>query len=252
MTGSPRWNRPNVDLQTLSGSSVLYSSLSIFVDRSGVYEITSDQTLFDDPWNGMLFLYAESFDPAKPLENLIAANDDGPGGPATSKVTFPLVAGVIYQVVTTTAQPIDANLNFANRVTGPGAVRTSACFLDEPERRDNGTDMAFLNGRFCVAVTWTDFQGNNGIGRPVGHRSDTSGMFWFFSPDNWELSIKVLDGCSNNSHFWVMISGSTNVGYTVRVRDMLGHSSVGERTYSNPVRRRARTVLDTRAFDGCL
>jgi hypothetical protein len=242
------WNRPTEDMQALSGKTVAYSSLSFFVDKSGVYEMSSDQTLFEDSWDGMIFLYAGSFDPEKPLENLIAANDNS--GPHHSHLRVPLAQGVVYLLVTTTVEPLDGFLNFNNSVGGPGNVFETACFLDEPERRDIGDEMA-LDRRFCVEVTWKDFAGRTGRGIPVPHRSENSGMFWFFRPDNWELSVKVVDGCGFNGRYWVMISGSTNVQYEVRVRDLWGDSSVIHRTYSNPLGRRARTVLDTTAFDGC-
>lgn len=249
---SPSWQHPTEDLTAIApGGPTPYSALSIFVDKSGIYEITSNQSNFDDPWDGMLFVYAESFDPAKPLENVIAANDNGPE-PNSSKISVLLTAGVVYRVVTTPKTAVGGNLNFGNRIVGPGNPQTSACFLDEPERNDSASDIALLGGRFCVQATWQDSQGNSGVAFPSSHRTDSSGQLWFFSPDNWELSFKVLDGCGVNGHYWFMLAGTTNVGFEVHVRDMWGLSSVAEKVYTNPPGRRARTVLDTSALDGCV
>ena len=42
---------------------------------------------------------------------------------------------------------------------------------------------------------------------------------WFFSPDNVELIIKVLDGRSITGHFWVFYGALSNVQYTITVKD---------------------------------
>ncbi len=73
-------------------------------------------------------------------------------------------------------------------------------------------------------------------------------MFWFFSPDNWELQVKVLDRCDGNGHFWVLAAASTNVEYLLRITD----TETGEiREYANPLGQPAETILDTRAFATC-
>jgi hypothetical protein len=45
------------------------------------------------------------------------------------------------------------------------------------------------------------------------------GLFWFFSADNPEVLIKVLDGCASNQHFWVYFSAAIDVGLTLDVLD---------------------------------
>jgi hypothetical protein len=245
------WQRPNLDLQSLSPlPRVAFSSLSFFVDQSGTYAITSDQTSFGDGgFDGVIFLYAGRFDPADPLRNLIAANDDGPAGNRSSRLSLPLAAGTVYHLVTslkTTGGPPE---RFLNAVTGPGAVRPIACFLgDELIRNDVGDEMALLDGRFCVDVTWRDFAGRTGIGQPVEFRTDDSGMFWFFQEGNWELQVKMIQGCALNGHYWVFLAGTTNVQFTVRVRDLLGDSEPFERVYTNALGHAANAVTDTAAF----
>ena len=44
-------------------------------------------------------------------------------------------------------------------------------------------------------------------------------MFWFFSSDNVELVVKVLDGCRENGYRWVLMGGLTDVGVEVTVTD---------------------------------
>lgn len=243
-----RFQRPTEDMTALApGGPVAGSALSIFVEKSGIYEIESQQWVFeDDKYDGMLFLYAESFDPANPLENLVAADDDAEE-PSTSRISVLLTANVIYRVVTTTKTLPAGAPRFINRITGPGEIHKSACFLDEPDQFDDGTELALLDGRFCVSATWKDFQGNTGTARPVGHRTDSSGQFWFFSDENWELSFKMVDGCGLNERVWFFLSGTTNVEWTVRVREIQAPDH--EKVYTNPLGRATRPVLDTQAFD---
>jgi uncharacterized repeat protein (TIGR03803 family) len=105
------------------------------------------------------------------------------------------------------------------------------------------------NGRFQVRSTWTDFQGNTRNGSVVsGLTSTDSGLFWFFGPTNWELLIKVLNGCGVNSHFWVFGAAATDVGYTIQVTD----TQTGDvRTYTNPLGTTSPAITDTAAFGSC-
>ncbi|MES1244815.1 MAG: alpha/beta hydrolase [Acidobacteriota bacterium] len=103
-------------------------------------------------------------------------------------------------------------------------------------------------GRFRVEVAWKDFQGNTGQGSVVPGASDTSGLFWFFAPDNWELLVKVLDGCTLNGHHWVFSSATTTVQYTLKVTD----TRTGQvATWTNPLGGSPPAVTDTKALDGC-
>jgi|GEM_PF-2948765 len=247
------WNRPTADLQGIvTDAKVQYSSLSLFVTQTGTYDLSSDQTIIE-PWDGLIFLYGETFDPAQPLKNLLAGNDNGPGGPSTSKITAQLLAGVVYHVVTSASSPGVGPFNFANTLQGPGDVHESYCFVDEPTRSDNGDDtsMSLLDGRFCVFGTWKDFHGRTGDMHRVPLRSNSSGNLWFFGPDNWEVQVKMIDGCGQNHRIWVLLTSSSNVQYEIHVLNLTGNSTVRERIYKNALGQHPQTVLDTKAFDNC-
>ena len=79
-------------------------------------------------------------------------------------------------------------------------------------------------------------------------RSDDSANFWFFNADNWELLIKVLDGCGTNDRYWVFLSAVTTVEYTVTVHDT---QSQVTRTYTNDLGETPTAITDTAAFDTC-
>jgi hypothetical protein len=75
-----------------------------------------------------------------------------------------------------------------------------------------------------------------------------SGLFWFFSPDNWELMVKGIDGCAVNSRFWVFSAATTNVFYRLEILDI---PSGEQRIYFNYPGPPAPAVTDTGAFANC-
>lgn len=109
------------------------------------------------------------------------------------------------------------------------------------------TALCLGEGRFVVEVTWTTPDGASGSAHPVSITSD-SGYFWFFDPDNAELIVKVLNGCSVNDHYWFFSGGLTNVQVTITVTD----SATGEtKTYTNPQDTPFAPIIDTAAFGNC-
>ncbi|HET9225945.1 MAG TPA: hypothetical protein VFR31_04720, partial [Thermoanaerobaculia bacterium] len=105
------------------------------------------------------------------------------------------------------------------------------------------TRLCLQGGRFAVEARWTDFQGNQGVGKAVSLSGDT-GYFWFFDQANVEVVLKVLDGRGLNNRFWVFYGALSSVDYTLTVTD----TQTGQvRTYHNPPGRLA-SVADTGAF----
>ena len=76
------------------------------------------------------------------------------------------------------------------------------------------------NGRFELTATWRDALGQSGTARLVQAPSNDSALFYFFSADNWELMVKVLDGCAINGAYWVFAAASTDVEYSVTIEDL--------------------------------
>lgn len=105
-----------------------------------------------------------------------------------------------------------------------------------------------LGGRFRASVTWQAPDGSSGAGRVMPVAAADSGLFWFVSPDNLELLVKVLDGCPLNRHFWVYTGPATDVQFTLTVID----SQTGKaRVYFNPLGTAAGTLTDLEAFAAC-
>jgi hypothetical protein len=46
-----------------------------------------------------------------------------------------------------------------------------------------------------------------------------SGLFYFNNSNNWEMLLKVLNACTLNNRYWVFVSATTNVQFTLTVTD---------------------------------
>lgn len=107
------------------------------------------------------------------------------------------------------------------------------------------TELCLRSGRFKITVDWEDFDGNTGEGRVSSLATDDSGVFYFFDRDNWELLVKVIDGCEVTGHHWVFSAASTNIKYTLTITDL---SNDRVATYTNPLGEASPAVTDTGAF----
>ncbi|MEO8432640.1 MAG: PKD domain-containing protein [Acidobacteriota bacterium] len=118
------------------------------------------------------------------------------------------------------------------------AVTVSSC--------GGGQTVLCLNGgRFRVEADWrVPSQGTSGKGTAVPLTGDT-GFFWFFTNNNVELVVKVVDGRAFNGKFWFFSGALSDVEYTIRVTDT---TTGAVRTYFNPQGTLASTS-DTSAFD---
>jgi predicted outer membrane repeat protein len=105
--------------------------------------------------------------------------------------------------------------------------------------------LCLSSDRFHVRVQWELATGEHGEGHPIALSGDT-GYFWFFSPSNVELIVKVLDGRSLNDRFWVFYGALTDVQYTLTVTDTV---TGAVKTYVNP-RGHMASAADTSAFLG--
>jgi ELWxxDGT repeat protein len=99
-------------------------------------------------------------------------------------------------------------------------------------------------GRFRAKASWHT-AGDAGVAKTAFAGSFDSGIFTFFSPSNWELMVKVLDGCAINGKHWVFVAATTDVGWDLEIEDQL----TGQiRRYEN-VRGSARAAVnDSGAF----
>jgi photosystem II stability/assembly factor-like uncharacterized protein len=126
----------------------------------------------------------------------------------------------------------------------------SLALRDAPGVCSPGPATLCIGDRFAVGVAYETSQGGGlaGSGHAIALDSlgvGQGGLFWFFSPDNPEMLIKVIDGCAVTGNFWVFYSAGTNVGLKVTVTDTTTGRSV---VFTNPDLTAAPPVQDTSAF----
>lgn len=127
-------------------------------------------------------------------------------------------------------------------VMGSGLYLRTGCY-------ENDTTLCLLDDRYEVTAQWltTDDRGVARVARP---RTTDSGLIYFFDPNNWEMLVKVLDGCHFNQHHWVFAASATDVGFDLTVRDTSEPEGMVKR-YTKMPGEPARAITDTGAFPHC-
>lgn len=108
-----------------------------------------------------------------------------------------------------------------------------------------------LQGRFAITIAWrTNPTPGNPTDGPggVSVAGSNSGLFWFFSADNWEVMVKAINGCGLNDRYWIFSASATNVFYRMTVFDSDG---LEQKIYFNYAGPPAPAVTDTSAFATC-
>ncbi len=117
------------------------------------------------------------------------------------------------------------------------AAKMGVCLEDDET-------LCLNQSRFEIRVDWRKPNGTTGTGKAALRTPDT-GMFYFFRESNVELVVKILDGRTENGHFWVFYGALSNVEYTITVVD----TATGRtRIYLNP-QDNFGSVGDTQAFE---
>lgn len=174
-----------------------------------------------------------------PNATVVASDDDGGGG-TNSRIVFTLNSSGSWFIAVNSFAAAQFGAYTLSLVCSGGNGGGGAC-------TPNATTLCLNNGRFRVTATFATSAGQSGNGMAVAETTDT-GMFWFFSSNNIEMIIKVVNGCALNSRYWVFAGGLTNVAVTITVTDT---SSGQQRTYSNPQGVAFQPIQDTNAFATC-
>ena len=110
-------------------------------------------------------------------------------------------------------------------VEGAGAESTSARMFRVDAASPAGScvpgpETACLqDSRFEIEVEWQGADGASNAARVVHAGTNDSGLFSFFDRDNWEMLVKVLDGCSINGHHWVYAASATTQPFEISITD---------------------------------
>ena len=137
-------------------------------------------------------------------------------------------------------------------IVGNGASESEASMMFLVEAADPDGECAhgeanrcLRNSRYEIAVDWFTADGQGGPATVVHAGTDDSGLFRFFDGDNWEVLVKVLDGCETNGHVWVFGASTTDLGYVIRVTDTM---TGDKREYRNEAGNSAPAITDAKAF----
>jgi len=151
--------------------------------------------------------------------------------------------GGAYETIGT-SPPIDVQVRGTMGIQIDQNDQTNACVKSD-------TVLCISNhvgdGRFQLTVDFNHAGGASGSGQAsIGTLGVThGGSFWFFSQDNPEVLVKVLNACGVNNKFWVFVTAGTNVGFNLHLLDTVTSAHL---TYSNPDNVAAVPVQDTSAL----
>lgn len=132
--------------------------------------------------------------------------------------TASVSAAIIGRLV---ANPNNFYVNVHNNVFPGGAIRGQlmpAPLVAVGSCTADATTLCLNQGRFKVQVAFQTSTAN-GVGNAIPLTGDT-GSFWFFTPGNLELMIKVVDGRAVNGKFWFFAGALSDVAYTITVTDL--------------------------------
>lgn len=245
--GGPTFNRPAGAGPGLSGAMVRYRAQSFRLDGPSDCLIYGSQD-----YDGYLHLYQGSFNPANPLNNLVDGDDDGELGIGSSRIPHDFVndneislAGGGYVLVTSGfgAGSQGSYQNFIQCRTQQPYSGCGTFFAGIP-----ADQQVCLADRFVVAIDQISNHPTDGFGTPVRFGSTDSGFFWFFNSKNFEVLIKVLNGCPVNGHWWVFFAGTTNQAHRIRVVDL---QTLQIKTYIRGLGPPSPAETDTLAFSTC-
>ncbi len=114
----------------------------------------------------------------------------------------------------------------------PGGIELASDGTGHCEASDER--LCLLDDRFAVEVDFIDPNVDADVPRAAGVipslTTGKTGFFWYFSPSNVELAVKMLDGRGVNGSFWFLYGGLSDVEYTITVTDTLTDSVA---TYRN-------------------
>jgi photosystem II stability/assembly factor-like uncharacterized protein len=157
------------------------------------------------------------------------------GGSSTSEFTFLSPQRIR---VRTGAHPAGLEDVTVTNPDGARATLPSAFFYASWSCEPNPTTLCLESGRFQVGVQVPD---GSASAAPLTLKS---GFFWFDWNQNPQVVVKILDGRSENGHYWIHISAVTDAGFTVRVTDRVSGKT---RDYVNSAGQ-ALSTIDRNSF----
>ncbi len=82
------------------------------------------------------------------------------------------------------------------------------------------TALCLQDGRYRVTLDWSAPDGGSAAALVSDARTAEAGVFSFFTAANWEVLVKVLNGCEVNGHHWVSAASATDLQLDLVVHDV--------------------------------
>ncbi|HEX3127331.1 MAG TPA: hypothetical protein VH394_08380 [Thermoanaerobaculia bacterium] len=125
----------------------------------------------------------------------------------------------------TTAGPLSAGIYSIEVQEGeaPGYTRTFEVAGPDPELKLLAADQSVFTVTVDFERPGSD-QRSTAYGVPLTRQS---GYFWFFNPDNAEVTIKILDGRAVNGKYWIFLASMTDLQFTARVTQCPANPEIG-------------------------
>jgi hypothetical protein len=158
---------------------------------------------------------------------------------ATSAVVSGLAAATGY-VFRVRARNARGDSPYSNQAVAATLAVVGPCIADVHT-------LCLHGGRFRATASWSTATGS-GAAEAAPWSADDSALLWFFQPDNWELLVKVIDGCAVNQRFWVFYAATSDVQYSIAVSDT---QTGATRVYFHPPGSLASPTADTGALAVC-
>ena len=159
--GRSLWNRPGQGappIAPLSGTAVPYDVMCFTVSTTGSYTLKTT-SVSPALWDNYMHLYSTAFNPAAPLTNVIAGNDDF-GSVGVSSLNVSLTAGTRYYLVTSGFSNSSSG-SYTIDITGAGSVEVTLTVPGTTAGRPlwhrpelNGNDLPVNPGTLGTAVPY--------------------------------------------------------------------------------------------------
>ena len=144
-----------------------------------------------------------------------------PGRPAPAIVDTDAFSGACGGAATAGARSVEilGGGAFSRLAAGAEASAPAVAEQTTGQYEADGTTLYLRNRRFQVGISAVTPDGERYEGRVARAGTDKSGVFYFFDRENWEVLVKVLDGCAINGHYWVFAASATDLRLTLWVDD---------------------------------
>jgi hypothetical protein len=214
--------------QTATHATFRCEASGIFVDDYD-FQATAGQTVTASASSTYLFVSIHNS-----AGTVVAVSPTPPSTFEVVSYTFP--AGGLYTIRVYSSY----NTTYTLTVSCSGGAPPPTC-------TSSGTTLCLNGGRFRVSAIFSapSLGITNAPAQAISLTSDT-GYFWFFSSNNVEIVLKVVDGRSFNQYFWVFYGALSDVAYTITVTDT---ATGAVKAYPNQAGNLA-SVADTSAFAG--